>query len=152
MASTTTKAKSKTSTKNATRKTAKKTARKAATPKVREGAIAHTELASADPAATKTWAKNALGWKFAPPMPSPVGDYHMWDSHGESGGIRNVNAPETPGTLIYVEVADIKRAYAKALQHGAKPMMPPEAIGGGMGRMAVVHAPGGVPIGLWSAK
>lgn len=153
MASSKKKAKSTKTPARAAKKTTKKTAKKAAAPKARLGTIAHTEFASADPAATKAWAQKALGWKFMPPMPSPAGDYHMLDAGTESsGGIRAHHPPEVPGTLVYIEVANIKRAYEKALKTGAKPMMPPEAIGGGMGQMAIVNAPGGVAIGLWAAK
>lgn len=133
-------------------KTAKSAAR-AADPEIVVGAIAHTEFASTDPAATKTWAAKTLGWSFQKPMPMPGGDYHMWESgKGESGGVRNNMPAETPGTIVYVAVANMKRAYEKALKHGATPMLPPEAIGGGMGQMAIVNAPGGVAIGLWSMK
>ena len=41
-----------------------------------------------------------------------------------SGPIRS----EMPGTIAYVEVPDIKAAYAKALKSGAKEMLPPMSI------------------------
>lgn len=138
-----------------TKKPAKKTkaAKRPAQPKIVAGSIAHTEFASADPAATKQWAAKTLGWKFMPAMPMPGGDYHMWQAgEGESGGVRANMPPETPGTIAYVTVANIKRAYDKALANGATPVLPPEAIGGDMGKMAVVNAPGGVMVGLWSPK
>lgn len=150
---------SKTTPRKSARKTAPKTARKAAksarpaAPKSAPGTIAHTEFASSDPAATKAWAEKALGWKFMPPMPSPAGEYHMWQAGtADSGGIRGNMPPEMPGTIAYVEVANIDSSFQKALDAGAKAMLPPEAIGGGMGRMAIVKAPGGVAIGLWAAK
>src|SRR5688572_13596972 len=115
------------------------------TRKIRPGGfISHTELASSDPAATKAWAEQALGWKFLDPMPTPQGPYHMW-SFGDSmgGGIRANNPPETPGSIPYVEVPDIQKAYDRAVKAGATPMMPPEDIPGGMGSIAIVQAPGG---------
>lgn len=114
------------------------------------GFISHTELASSDPAATRTWAEQALGWKFLEPMPTPQGPYHMW-SFGDNmgGGIRSNNPPETPGSTPYVEVPDIQKAYERAVKAGATPMMPPEDIPGGMGSIAIVQAPGGPAIGLW---
>jgi len=121
------------------------------TRKVRPGSfISHTELASTDPAATKTWAEQALGWKFLDPMPTPQGPYHMW-SFGDNmgGGIRANNPPETPGSIPYVEVPDIQKAYDRAVKAGATPMMPPEDIPGGMGSIAIVQAPGGPAIGFW---
>lgn len=131
-------------------KRAKASTRKAEPPTL-AGSIAHTEFASTDPAATKGWAAKTLGWSFQPPMPMPGGDYHMWEAgDGESGGVRSNMPPESPGTIAYVTVTNMQRAYDKALKNGATPMLPPTAIGGGMGKMAIVNAPGGVAIGLWS--
>jgi predicted enzyme related to lactoylglutathione lyase len=135
---------------------AKASSKKAAAPaarKIRPGFVSHTELASANPAATKEWAQKVLGWKFGDPMPTPMGPYHMW-SFGENmgGGIRSNNPPEGPGSIPYCEVSDIKATYEKALKAGAVPMMPPDQIPGGAGWIAIVQAPGGVPIGFWGTK
>jgi predicted enzyme related to lactoylglutathione lyase len=140
--------------KKSVKKASRKSAKKAAPParKVRPGFISHTELASADPAATKAWAQKVLGWKFGDPMQTPNGPYHMWDFGGNvGGGIRSHNPPEAPGFIPYCEVTDIKAAYAKAVKEGASPMMPPDEIPGG-GWIAIVQAPGGVPIGFWGTK
>jgi predicted enzyme related to lactoylglutathione lyase len=118
--------------------------------KVRPGGfISHTELASTDPDATRTWAEEAFGWKFMT-MPTPNGPYHMWRfAENQGGGIRSNNPPESPGSIPYVEVADIKRSFDKAVKAGGTPMMPPEEIEGGMGWIAIVQAPGGPAVGLW---
>jgi hypothetical protein len=58
--------------------------RKAAAPKLRAGVITHTELASANPMATRDWCQEVLGWKFGKAMPTPAGPYHMW--HNGTGG------------------------------------------------------------------
>lgn len=146
--------------KTAKKASAKKTAKKAAKPtvrlerKIRPGFISHTELVSTDPAATKNWAATTFGWKFDNSMAMPDGGmYHMW-SFGENqgGGIRGKNGPEMPGTIAYVEVPDIKAAYAKALKAGAKEMLPPMSIPGSGGWMAIVSAPGGPAVGLWGTK
>lgn len=121
--------------------------------KARLGTITHTEFASADPAATQRWCEKALGWKFAPAMPTPTGPYRMWRfASGTGGGIRTNNPPETPGSIPYLEVANIKATFAKALAAGAKAMMGPDPLPGGMGWIAVVAAPGGVVIGFWAAS
>jgi predicted enzyme related to lactoylglutathione lyase len=150
--------------KKAARKTTKKraSARRApraakapapAPPPSRNGVITHTELASADPAATRAWCENVLGWKFGESMPTPAGPYHMWQfAIGTGGGIRANNPPEAPGSVPYVEVNDIEAVYQKSLDAGATPMMPPEQISGGMGWIAIVAAPGGVAIGYWMAS
>lgn len=133
----------------------KKTPARAAitTRRIRSGFISHTELASANPSATKQWCEEVLGWKFGEPMPTPAGPYHMW-SFGSNigGGIRVSNPPETPGSVPYCEVTDIKAAYQRALDAGASGMFPPDEIPGGNGWIAIVQAPGGVPIGLWGPK
>ena len=119
--------------------------------KIREGVITHTELASTDPMATREWCEAVLGWEFGEAMPSSAGPYHMWRfGIGTGGGIRSTNPPEPPGSLPYCEVKDIKTTYANAVAAGATPMMPPEALPGSMGWIAIVTAPGGVPIGFWS--
>ena len=150
-------------TKKSTKKTHAKTASKRAAPaktsppapqrKIRPGYISHTEIASANPGATKVWLQEVLGWKFLEPMPTPNGPYHMWTfGNNTGGGIRTNNLPETPGSIPYVEVVDIKAAYAKALKAGAIVMFPPDEIPGGMGWIAIVQAPGGVAIGFWGPK
>ena len=126
--------------------------RKAA-PKIRPGVITHTELASADPPATRAWCAKVLGWKFGEAMPTPAGPYHMWRFDNDTGGgIRANNPPEAPGSIPYCEVADIHATFAKALAAGATEMMGPEALPGGMGWIAIVAAPGGVAIGFWAMK
>jgi len=127
--------------------------RKPAAPKVRQGLITHTELASADPTGTRAWCESVLGWKFGQAMPSPAGPYHMWRfDNGTGGGIRANNPPEVPGSIPYCEVADIQATFSKALAAGATAMMVPEQLPGGMGSIAIVAAPGGVAIGFWSSK
>ena len=131
----------------------KKAAKRPPARKVRPGFISHTELASADPEATVTWAKKALGWKFGKPMPTPAGPYHMWSFGGDmGGGVRKNNPPEMPGTVPYVEVASIGAGLDKALRAGATAILPPTEIAGGMGWIAIVAAPGGVAIGFWAQK
>ena len=138
----------------ARRTAAKRTAsRKPAAPKVRPGLITHTELASANPPATREWCQKVLGWKFGEAMPTPSGPYHMWRfDNGTGGGIRANNSPEAPGTIPYCEVADIQATFSRALKAGATEMLSPEALPGGMGWIAIVAAPGGVAIGFWSMK
>jgi predicted enzyme related to lactoylglutathione lyase len=128
-------------------------ARKPAAPKIRHGLITHTELASADPVATRTWCERVLGWKFAPAVPTSTGPYHIWRFEtGTGGGIRGSNPSEVPGSIPYCEMPDIQVAFARALTAGATVMFPPAALPGGMGWTAIVAAPGGVPIGLWAPK
>ena len=113
------------------------------------GSITHTELASADPVATKAWCAKVLGWAFKPSFPIPGGgDYHLFAySDKGGGGIRPSNPPEVPGSIPYVNVADTRAAFEKALREGAEEMFPPERIMEGI-TIAIVRAPGGVAIGF----
>jgi predicted enzyme related to lactoylglutathione lyase len=132
---------------------ARKRAAAPAPPKIRPGVITHTELASADPEATRAWCATVLGWKFGPSMPTPAGPYHMWRFGNDTGGgIRAHNPPEVPGSIPYCEVADIRATFKKALANGATEMVGPMALPGGMGWIAIVAAPGRVPIGFWALE
>jgi predicted enzyme related to lactoylglutathione lyase len=116
------------------------------------GWVTHTELASMDPEATKKWCAKALGWKFRPSFQMPDGEYHLFTySDKGGGGIRKNSPAEMPGTIPYVQVASVKAAFAKALKAGAEEMMAPEAIMDDLS-IAIVRAPGGVPIGLAGPK
>jgi len=130
----------------------RKVAAAKAAPPSRIGVITHTELASADPSATRAWCERVLGWKFGEAMPTPSGPYHMWQfAIGTGGGIRAHNPPEVPGSIPYCEVRDIQVTYANALAAGATEMVPPMMVPGGMGWIAIVAAPGSVAIGFWAA-
>jgi uncharacterized protein len=112
------------------------------------GWITHTELVSSDPSATKAWCATVLGWTFKPSFPTPGGEYHLFAySDKGGGGIRQNNPPEIPGSIPYIHVADAHAAFEKALREGAEAMMPPERVMEGV-TIALVRAPGGVPIGF----
>lgn len=117
-----------------------------------DGWITHTELASRDPDATKAWCVQALGWSFMPSFPTPDGPYHLFAySDKGGGGIRRNSPPEVPGSIPYVHVADVGRAFAKALAAGATEMVPPTKVMEGV-VVAIVKAPGDVPIGFSGGK
>ena len=112
------------------------------------GWITHTELASADPAATRAWCATALGWTFRPSFPIPGGEYHLFAySDQGGGGIRPNSPPEVPGSIPYVHVADARAAFDKAIAAGAEAMLEPTFVMEGV-TVAIVRAPGGVPIGF----
>jgi predicted enzyme related to lactoylglutathione lyase len=112
------------------------------------GWVTHTELASADPAATKAWCAKVLGWTFLPSFPTPDGEYHLFAySDKGGGGIRKNNPPEVPGSIPYVHVEDAQAAFDKALSEGAEEMLSPTRVMEGV-TVAIVRAPGGVPIGF----
>jgi predicted enzyme related to lactoylglutathione lyase len=112
------------------------------------GWITHTDLASADPAATREWCAKVLGWTFRPPFQTAAGDIHLFAYSDKGGGaIRRNNPPEMPGSIPYIHVEDAQAAFDSAIRAGAEAMMPPTRVMEGV-TVALVRAPGGVPIGL----
>jgi predicted enzyme related to lactoylglutathione lyase len=78
----------------------------------------------------------------------PGGEYHLFAySDKGGGGIRPNNPPEVPGSIPYIHVADTRVAFEKALREGAEAIFPPERVMEGVA-VAIVRAPGGVPIGF----
>ena len=112
------------------------------------GWITHTDLASNNPAATREWCIKVLGWTFRPSFPVPGGEVHLFAYSDKGGGaVRSINPPEMPGSIPYIHVEDAQAAYDKALREGAVAMMSPTRVMEGV-TVAIVRAPGGVPIGL----
>jgi uncharacterized protein len=114
------------------------------------GWITHTDLASNDPAATKAWCAAVLGWTFTMDLPagSGGGQVHLF-AYSETGGgaVRPVSPPEGPGSIPYVHVEDAHVAFERAIGAGAEEMLAPTRVMEGV-TVAIVRAPGGVPIGL----
>ena len=82
-------------------------------------------------------------------MPTPDGaGYHLFAySDKGGGGIRQTRPLEPAGSSFTVHVADCREAFERALREGAEAMMQPTRIMEGV-TIAVVRAPGGVPVGL----
>ena len=112
------------------------------------GWITHTDLASTNPAATKEWCADVLGWTFSPPFAGARGEYHLFAySEQGGGGIRAVGPGEGPGSTPSVHVRDTRAAYEAALAAGAEGLQPPTKVMDGV-CTALVRAPGGVVIGF----
>lgn len=112
------------------------------------GWITHTDLASTEPAATKAWCAEVLGWEFSPPIVGSDGAYHLFAySDAAGGGIRQVASGETPGSTPTVHVRDTQAAFDAALAAGAEVMRPPTKVMEGV-CIALVRAPGGILIGF----
>ena len=112
------------------------------------GWITHTDLASADPAATREWCASVLGWTFQPRFPTSRGEYHLFAySESGGGGIRQTAPEEVPGSTPTVHVENTRVAYDAVLQAGAESVSPPTDVMAGV-CIAMVRAPGGVLIGF----
>jgi predicted enzyme related to lactoylglutathione lyase len=113
------------------------------------GWITHTELVSTDSSATRNWCESVFGWSFKMPFPSPGGGmYHLFAySEKGGGGVRQAQPGETPGSSFSVHVEDTRASFDKAIGAGAEAVVPPTRIMDGV-TIAIVRAPGGVPVGL----
>ncbi|HYF44855.1 MAG TPA: VOC family protein [Acidimicrobiales bacterium] len=113
------------------------------------GWITHTDLASSDPDATRTWCEAVLGWRFMATMESETaGRYHLFSYSDQGvGGIRGINPPETPGSVPFVHVPDARAAFDAAIAAGAEEIVAPARVMEGV-TTAIVRAPGGVAIGF----
>lgn len=113
------------------------------------GWITHTDLASADPAATKDWCAKVLGWTFTMDLPIGPGQVVHMFMYSEKGGgaVRPISPPEVPGSIPYVHVADADVAFRNAIAAGAEAMLEPTRVMEGV-KVAIVKAPGGIPIGF----
>ena len=146
-------ARAKAKTKTGSKSKAKRTAPSGRMPESLNGWITHTELASKDPNATRKWCAKVLGWTFRSSFPMPDGGEYLLYMYSDKGGggIRSSNPHEVPGSIPYVQVTSVKAAFARAIREGAEEMMAPEAIAEDLS-IAIVRAPGGVPIGLAGRK
>src|SRR2546429_618572 len=84
----------------------------------------------------------------APERRSGGGEYHLLAySNQGGGGIRRTKPSEPPGSPFSVHVADARAAFDKARRAGAEEMLAPTRVMPGV-TIAVVRAPGGVPVGF----
>ena len=112
------------------------------------GWITHTDLASQNPLATKMWCMKVLGWTFRPSFSGPAGEIHLFAySDKGGGGIRPLSPPEVPGSIPYIHVQDCQVSFDLAIREGAEEMLAPTRVMEGV-MVAIVRAPGGIPIGF----
>jgi uncharacterized protein len=116
-------------------------------------AFAHIELTTSDLGAAKKFYKKLFDWKLTDMPMGPPGSpvYTMIaPGKGPGGGMQARPMPEAPVTwLPYVEVADVKKALAKAETGGAKVVVPPMDIGKN-GIIGIFVDPAGAMLGVWS--
>lgn len=118
------------------------------------------ELMSADPGAARTFYGAVVGWTIAEtPAPSAVGiDYRMIgrSDGGHAGGVLRLT-PEMaahgarPLWLPYFYVPDVDAAVAAVVAEGGAVRMPATTMDG-VGRIAMVADPQGVPIYLMTPR
>ncbi|HEX4446297.1 MAG TPA: VOC family protein [Polyangiaceae bacterium] len=114
--------------------------------------FAHIELTTSDLAAAKKFYKKLFDWKLTDmPMGTDGAVYTMIaPGKGAGGGMQAKPMPDAPVTwLPYVEVADVKRALAKAEKGGAKVVLPVMDIGKN-GIIGIFVDPAGAMLGVWT--
>jgi uncharacterized protein len=110
------------------------------------GALCWADLSTGDPARAQKFYSELFGWEISPGEGKDASGYlHIKNGGRFIGGIqpaeqRNPNAP--PHWLIYLNVADVDAAAAKAKELGAAFFVPPMSIED-VGRMAVMADPQG---------
>jgi hypothetical protein len=78
--------------------------------------------------------------------------YHLFMYSNQGGGGIRVSSPaEEPGTVPYVQVGNVKKAFDRAIKAGAVEMMPPSPVMDDL-YIAIVRAPGGVTVGFAGPK
>ncbi|MEG3176372.1 VOC family protein [Sphingomonas sp. RB3P16] len=106
------------------------------------------ELVSADPRASKAFYDHVIGWQIGEPAPDM--DYRMIETgHGAVGGVMRLSdemaqGGAKPGWLFYIGVDDVDASVEAIKAAGGAVQMGPWSIPG-VGRMAVVADPQGIP-------
>jgi len=118
-----------------------------------DNAFCWADLSSPDPARAGKFYADLFGWKIVSDEKDPSGYLHIKNGEDFIGGIppathRNPNAP--PHWLIYIQVADVEAAAAKAGQLGAKIFMPPRKMEN-VGTMAILADPQGAVFALFKS-
>ena len=112
------------------------------------GMLAHTELASEDPAATKKFLGRAFGWKFETVKPASRRMVSYETPGGSRGSIRPTRQGENPSSVNYVLVTDLDSSASKIRELGGEIVMPRVDIPG-MGSFFWFKVPGGPVLACW---
>ena len=110
--------------------------------------IAHTELASADPEATRRFIAKVFKWSMEE-IKTPNGRIIRYETPGGSiGSIRKTQTNEPPATTNYVLVQDIELTAKNIGKAGGQLLMPIVDVPQ-MGRFFWFKVPGGPILAAW---
>lgn len=112
------------------------------------GAIAHTELASSDPAASRKFLEKVFDWSFEK-VQMPAGEYFSFQTPGGTrGGVRATQNQEHPASINYILVDNLDEVTLKIKRAGGEIVLPrvdvPE-----MGSFLWFKVPGGPIMACW---
>ena len=116
--------------------------------------FAHQQLNTDDPVTAKKFYKSLFAWRVSDLKVGPGMVYTMIETGSrESGG--GIQKQPTPGTrpmwMNYVQVADVKKAMAKAEQLGAQVVIAYQPIPE-MGAFGIFTDPTGAVLGVWEPE
>jgi len=110
--------------------------------------IAHTELATTNPEATKGFLGKVFGWSFETAK-TPAGKLISFETQGGArGSIRRTGPAELPGSINYVLVDDLNATAAKVRKMGGQVVLPRTNVPG-MGSFFWFKVPGGPVLACW---
>jgi len=112
------------------------------------GMIAHTEIASTDPVATKEFLEKVFRWDFKK-IPSPAVERFSFSASGNAdGSIRRTRPEESPASINYVLVEDLSSAEREIKKTGGKIVLPRVDVPR-MGSFFWFKVPGGPILACW---
>jgi predicted enzyme related to lactoylglutathione lyase len=112
------------------------------------GMLAHTEITSTDPEATRKFISKVFKWNLEEAR-SPSGKIIRYQTPGGAqGSIRPTKPKEPPGTINYILVEDIE-ATAKRIERAGGEIVLPIADIPKMGRFFWFKVPGGPVLAAW---
>jgi len=113
----------------------------------------HHEFRSTDPKATARFLEDFFGW-ITSTWKNDVSEYLVFSDKKEDAAIFGdidefPSLPPDPTSVVYFEVTGLKTTLEKAQSAGAKIYRPYKDVGGDV-KIAIITAPGGTHLGLWS--
>lgn len=112
------------------------------------GAMGFTELSTTDSEATRSFLEKAFQWRFEE-IQMPTGKYLSYRGpNGNTLGIRMAQQSESPSSMNYVRVDDLKKAEARIRDLGGKIILPRTEIPG-MGSFFWFKIPSGPMMACW---
>src|ERR671925_658750 len=107
-----------------------------------------TEISTTDSTVTRSFLEKSFRWKFEE-VRIPTGQYLTYQSpDGNTLGIRPAQQSETPTSMNYVRVDDLKQAEARIRELGGQIVLPRTDIPG-MGSFFWFRIPSGPIMACW---
>ncbi|MDV3293191.1 MAG: VOC family protein [Nitrososphaerales archaeon] len=112
------------------------------------GMIAHTELASTDPEASKRFLGKIFGWEFET-VKAPTGKLISYRTPGGArGSIRPTQPKEAPTSINYILVDDLDSTATRIKRMGGEIVLPRVDVPK-MGSFFWFKVPGGPVLACW---